>query len=461
MTLPYKIRLSLQLTGTSSLLVLAAFLIIYKVAEWTLIRNIDKELMRESRVHEEQITLRNGVIAFSHSGEWEEEEHQEIQFHPIFIEIVDPEGQQIDRSPNLANLRLSFRIDQNETDLAYFEYLGSQELRYLQTALRDGDKIEGYLLVATSFEEARNLLDNLRTILLLLYPLILLSLFLTMRFLAGKSIEPVAKITRRASMISQKNLNERIPLPIKNDEIKALAVAINELLERLEDAMIRERQFTSDASHELRTPISILKGNFEVLIRKPREKEEYVSKIKSGLQEIEKLDGIIDQLLDLARFQKEKRDIHEVEIGSIATEVAEIISKSYGRQITVDCQSEGPTYVNSNEKSLFIILNNLIGNAAKFSQPDTPVLVEIGKQHSSVFLAVKDKGIGIEEQSLSKVFSPFFRENAPEIGKVAGSGLGLSIVKKLCDHLGIEISLESLKGKGTTVRLVFPLNPKF
>jgi signal transduction histidine kinase len=455
MTLPYKIRLSLQLTGTSALVVLGAFLIIYKVAEWTLIRNIDKDLTRESRVHEEQITLRDGVLAFSHSGEWEEEEHQEVQFHPIFIEIVDAAGRQIDRSPNLGNLRLSFRIDQTKTDVAYFEFLGGQELRQLQTTLRDGDKIEGYLLVATSFEESRNLLDNLRTILFVLYPLILLSLFLAMRFLAGKSIEPVDKITKRAKLISQNNLNERIPLPVKNDEIKALAVAINGLLERLEDAMNRERQFTSDASHELRTPISILKGNFEVLIRKPREQAEYVSKIKSGLAEIEKLDGIIDQLLDLARFQREKWDIHEIEIGSIAAEVAEFVSKSNGRQITVDCQSEEPIYVNSNEKSLFIILNNLIRNAVKFSQPDTPVLVEIWKQQSSVVLEVKDKGIGMEEQSLSHVFSPFFRENSTELGKVPGSGLGLSIVKKLCDHLGIAISLSSLKGKGTTVRLVF------
>jgi signal transduction histidine kinase len=288
----------------------------------------------------------------------------------------------------------------------------------------------------------------------------LVSLFLAMRFLAGKSIEPVDKITKRARMISQKNLNDRIPLPAKNDEIKALAVAINDLLERLEDAMNRERQFTSDASHELRTPISILKGNFEVLIRKPRERDEYISKIKSGLQEIEKLDGIIDQLLDLARFQKDKWDIHEIEIHSIATEVAELVSKSQGRKIVVDCQSESPIYVNSNEKSIFIILTNLIRNAVKFSQADTPVLVEISKQQSSVVLAVKDTGIGMEEHSLSKVFSPFFRENSPDLGKVPGSGLGLSIVKKLCDHLGIVISVESARGKGTTVRLVFQLQPE-
>lgn len=460
MTLPYKIRLSLQLTGTSALVVLAAFLIIYKVAEWTLIRSIDEDLVRESKIHEAQITLANGVLAFSHSGEWEEVEHQEVEFHPIFIEIVDAAGQQIDRSPNLGNLRLSFRPDYENPAVGYFQFLGNQELRQLQTALRNSDRLEGYLLVATSFEESRNLLDNLRTILLLLYPLILLSLFLAMRFLAGKSIEPVDKITKRARMISQNNLNDRIPLPAKNDEIKSLAVAINELLERLEDAMNRERQFTSDASHELRTPISILKGNFEVLIRKPRNPEEYVSKIKSGLQEIEKLDGIIDQLLDLARFQRDKWDINEIEIGSIAAEVAELISKSQQRQIMVDCQPQGPIYVNSNEKSIFIILNNLIRNAVKFSLAETPVLVEIRKQQSSVIVEVKDKGIGIEEQSLSRVFSPFFRENAPELGKVPGSGLGLSIVKKLCDHLGIAISVESLKGKGTTVRLVFQQDPE-
>lgn len=456
MNLPYKIRLSIYLTGASALIVLLAFLLIYGVANWTVIRIIDQDLALETKVHQDQITVIDGKIRFTHKDEWEEEEHKEIQFHPIFIEIVDKEGNQLDKSPNLGRLRLGFKKDHSSSKEGYNQFLGNQELRQMQIALKHEDQTEGYLLVATSFEESRNLLNNLRTILFLLYPLILISLFLTMRFLAGKSIEPVDKITKRARMISQKNLNERIPLPANNDEIKGLTVAINDLLERLEEAMKREQQFTSDASHELRTPLSVLKGNFEVLIRKPREQEEYISKVKSGLDEIEKLESIIDQLLALARFQKEALDIHEIDLGSIVQEVTESIFKRQGRQVSFHSQSEVPLYVLTNEKSVFIILTNLLQNSLKYSKENTEVSVSIWRENSSTVMEVKDRGIGIDKDAQSKIFNPFFRENSPELGKVPGSGLGLSIVKKLCDHLGITVLLQSEKGQGTAIQLVFP-----
>lgn len=461
MNLPYKIRLSIYLSGASSLIVLVAFLLIFGVAKWTLLRNIDKDLALETKVHQDQITIIDGKIRFSHKDEWEEEEHKEIQFHPIFIEIVDKEGNQLDKSPNLGSLRLGFKKGHSSQDKGFNQFMGNQELRQMQIALKHDEKIEGYLLVATSFEESRNLLNNLKTILFLLYPLILFSLFLTMRILAGKSIQPVDKITKRAKMISQKNLNERIPLPDNNDEIKALTVAINDLLERLENAMKREQQFTSDASHELRTPLSVLKGNFEVLIRKPRNEEEYVSKIKNGLDEIEKLESIIDQLLALARVQKDAWDIHEIDLESITLEVTDSIQKSEGRKILFTNKSKEPLYVHSNEKSLFIILTNLIQNALKYSKADMEVYITLWKENNSAILEVKDQGIGIEKESQSKVFNPFFRENSNELGKIQGSGLGLSIVKKLCDKLDIEIFLNSQKGHGTSVRLVFPDKARF
>ncbi|WP_304518184.1 sensor histidine kinase [Cecembia rubra] len=456
MNLPYKIRLSIYLTTASAMLVLMAFLLIYGVANWTLIRNMDNDLERETAVHQDQISLIDGEIRFLHKDEWEEREHQETQFHPIFIEIVDSNGKQLDKSPNLGNLRLGFIKDQSESKIGFNQILGNQELRTMQIALRQGNKVEGFLLVAKSFEESRTLLNNLKTILFLLFPLILISLFLTMRFLAGKSIKPVQSITQKAHLISQNNLNERIPLPQNHDEIYSLTEAINDLLNRLENAMKREQQFTSDASHELRTPLSVIKGNFEVLIRKPREQEEYINRIKAGLEEINKLNSIIDQLLALARSQKGALDIHEIDLGSMVQDLIDSILNNEGRHVHFLNKSEMPVYVKSNEKSLFIILTNLIQNALKYSKEDSEISVTIWKENNKSLLEIKDQGIGIEKEALSNIFNPFFRENAAELGKVPGSGLGLSIVKKLCDQLGIYISIVSEKGHGTAVRLIFP-----
>lgn len=453
MNLPYKIRLSLYLTLATSLIVLISFIFIYLVAKWTLLNSVDRDLALETKIHQDQISLVGGELRFLHKDEWEEAEHQEIQFHPIFIEIVDTLGNQLDKSPNLGFLRLSFREGHSSTDIGFKQMLNNQEVRQMQIALYHDSKLEGYLLVATSFEQSRNLLSNLKSILVLLYPIILASLFLTMRYLAGKSIEPIVETTRLTNLISQKNLDQRIPLSENNDEIKQLTVAINGLLERLEQAMIREKQFTSDASHELRTPLAVLKGSFEVLIRKPRTPEEYIAKVQSGLIEIDKLNEIIDQLLDLARAEIDVWDIHEIDLGNIVEETATKINGK--RKINYSIPPSNGIYVRSNEKSLFIILSNLIQNALKYSNPSTEVNVVLFQEDGSTILEIRDEGTGIKEESLTKIFNPFFRESSGENRKIPGSGLGLSIVKKLCDQLGITISIESQLGIGTIVKLTF------
>jgi signal transduction histidine kinase len=136
--------------------------------------------------------------------------------------------------------------------------------------------------------------------------------------------------------------------------------------------------------------------------------------------------------------------------------VTESIFKRQGRQVSFHSQSEVPLYVLTNEKSVFIILTNLLQNSLKYSKENTEVSVSIWRENSSTVMEVKDRGIGIDKDAQSKIFNPFFRENSPELGKVPGSGLGLSIVKKLCDHLGITVLLQSEKGQGTAIQLVFP-----
>lgn len=456
MTLPYKIRLSLYLTFATSLIVLLAFIFIYMVANWTLVSAVDRDLTRETKIHEDQISIVDGELRFLHKDEWEEAEHKETQFHPIFIEIVDTDGMQLDKSPNLGKLHLGFKKGHTSASVGFMQLLNNQEVRQMQIALTNNSRIEGYLLVATSFEQSRKLLSNLKSILIVLYPIILLSLFLTMRYLAGKSIEPVVKTTTLTNLISQKNLNQRIPLSENNDELKQLTVAINGLLERLEQAMKREQEFTSYASHELRTPLAVLKGSFEVLIRKSRTQEEYVAKIQSGLIEINKLNEIIDQLLDLARVELEVCDVHEIDLGSIVEEVVDSVVIDGQRKVTFVNETSHPTYVSSNEKSLIIILTNLIQNALKYSLPRTTVTVLLLQTNAETILDVIDEGTGIKKESLPKLFDPFFRENSAEFRRIPGSGLGLSIVKKLCDQLGITISIDSQLGRGTTVRLIFP-----
>ena len=155
-------------------------------------------------------------------------------------------------------------------------------------------------------QESEIVLENLQKALLVSFPIILIILFFTTRYIAGKSIAPINNVITTANRITRENLRERISLPENKDEIHLLISTINELLNRLEDNLLREKQFTSDASHELRTPLSVIKGTLEVLIRKPREIHQYEEKINYCIRETDRITKLIDQLLFLARYDSGK-----------------------------------------------------------------------------------------------------------------------------------------------------------
>lgn len=453
----YKERIAVRLTLVTSLIILAVFAAIYLVVQATVIRSIDRELGLETDKHQHQIFIVDGEIRFLHKDEWQEMEHSQLQLNPIFIEIVDLEGNSMDRSPNLLNHHLSFSNESISEKKARTLRLEDSEVRQMQIPLYNAGKHEGYLLLAKSFDDARELLDNLRNVLLILYPGILLSLFLTMRYLAGKSIEPIRQIIAKTNQISQSNLNERVPLAEPNDEIGQLTRSINGLLERLEASLIREKQFTSDASHELRTPLSVLRGTLEVLIRKPRTTEEYVEKIKSSFSSIDRMSATIDQLLALAREEKGKFSVkEELELITFLEEICDQVSVEQSRKIGFRCESDAPIFVKTNESSLQMILGNLLHNAVKYSKPEDEILVKTGIGAPHAYIEVCDSGSGIAPEQLERIFDPFFRGKAVVDRSIPGTGLGLAIVRKLAQESGILVSVSSTVGQGTTFRLEIP-----
>ena len=455
MNTSYKERIARRLTWVTALIFSLVFLIIYLVANYTVIRNIDRELQLEIDKHKEEIFLVDGKIRFLHMDEWEEMEHAQIQLNPIFIEIVDMEGNSMDRSPNLNENYLSFSPEKSENKEAWTQKIGSREVRQRQIPLFNAGKQEGYLLLAKSFADARELLDNLRNVLLLIYPSILISLYLTMRYLAGKSIEPLEKISQKTNQITQENLNERIPETGANDEIGQLSRSINNLLGRLEQALQREKQFTSDTSHELRTPLAVLRGTLEVLIRKPRTAEEYEQKVKTALGSIDRMSTMIDQLLALARVENGKNLVkEELELIAFLEELADQFSLEKQQKVVFQSLLSLPIYVRTNEKSLEMILGNLLENAVKYSQEGNEVFLRVGREKEA-FIEVVDSGCGIATEQLDQIFDPFFRAQEALDHGIPGTGLGLAIVKKLAQESGIQLSVRSEIGKGSTFRLDF------
>lgn len=287
---------------------------------------------------------------------------------------------------------------------------------------------------------------------------ILILLFFIARFFAGRSIKPINDIIDTSKIITKDNLKSRIPLPKTRDELYTLSKTINNLLNRIEDAIEREKQFTSDASHELRTPLTIIKGTLEVLIRKPRDSKEYEEKINYCIKEVDHLNVLVDQLLMMARFENQKQNIvtESVYLNAVILDVLKLHSeKIITKEINIKFNAEKDFYIYSDHYLIVTILRNLISNAIKYTNHKGEVVVALSNTNDKIICTVKDNGIGIVEQDLAQIFNPFFRSHSTEHPEIKGTGLGLFIVKRITELLHIKFKIESEIGVGTTVTLSF------
>jgi signal transduction histidine kinase len=283
-------------------------------------------------------------------------------------------------------------------------------------------------------------------------------LFFLTRWIAEKSILPIHKVTSTAEKITKENLYERIELPKHKDEIYNLTCTINSLLERLEDAVIREKQFTADASHELRTPLSVLKGTLEVLVRKPRDIQHYQEKINYCINEVNRMSIIIDQLLMLARYESGKIQPLTEEINlpdCLRYTLSRMEDYITNRGIKICFEENQSRPVKADPFMLDVIFENLISNAVKYSNGNKKIEISIAKSGNETTCSIKDYGIGMAPEHTSRIFDRFYRVTEARTSEIKGHGIGLAIVKRLIDVQNLDIKFESFPGKGTTAVITF------
>ncbi|EAT59146.1 sensor histidine kinase [Chlorobium ferrooxidans] len=377
-----------------------------------------------------------------------------------FIQIVDTKGEVLNKSKTLSWCVLSFDPNRKGTD--YFNTsFGSSLVRQAQVPLVNLDgTTEGYLIVALPLKNALRVLHDLQNIFLFAFPVIILTLFALTRLIAGKSIRPVEKIIETAEKMTQSNLHERIVLPYHHDELYRLSSTINALLDRMQDAFQREKQFTSDASHELKTPLAAVKGTLEVLIRKPREREHYESRIHFCLMELNRMARLIDQLLMLARNESSKMKPN-IELLMLTPHLEDVIARiqpsAYEKNISITADLLDNIKVAADPAMLDMIFENILTNAIKYSPEGSSITLGTEQKDNTILCTVTDQGIGIPEEKLHAVFERFYRVDESRSSSTGGFGLGLSIVKKLADLQNIMVTLVSEKNRGTTFTLTFQI----
>lgn len=455
--LSFRNRIALYYMITTALLVFVVFVLIYRSVKAAVYHDLEEDIKTEVADLLGEIRTYPGGLAIKEADEWKEKEHNTLNVNPIFIQFVSKSGRLLDKSPNLKASTLTYTPNFSKNTTFYNSHLDSSIVRQIQYPVYYKQQLSGYIMVAVPLGGANGVLDSLEKIMIISYPLILFVLYAIARFLAGRSISPIAAIISTSRQISQENLSSRIPLPQNKDELFVLSTTINELLDRISDAIDREKEFTSNASHELRTPLSVIKGTLEVLIRKPRTPQEYVEKAQFCLAEVNRLTHLTEELLLLARFENQKQtvsienvDLEALVLDALARHSADMQSNNMGYAVSgLDRVVQSDSYL------LTVILDNLISNSVKYAGPGTTISLIAEETSGGTVIIISDNGHGIATEDLEHLYARFFRGSVEKVAGIKGTGLGLSIVKRLCTLLNIGISIESAEGTGTTVTLSF------
>ncbi len=458
MNLSLRNRISSYFIGVTAILTGILFLTIYAVVSDTVYRHLDQDLDLESLEVINSLVVMDNQFIFANPFEWNEREHGQIEVNPIFVQVTDTSDNILKKTGNLLEGRLDFNPSLKQKEYFNTQLTGAPT-RQLQMPIKNPvGKTLGYLLIAMPLEESALVLENLKIVLLVAFPLVLIFLFSISRYIAGKSIRPINQVINTAEKITRENLEQRIDLPQHKDEIYTLTSTINELLNRLQDAVLREKQFTADASHELRTPLSVIKGTLEVLIRKPREQDEYISKIKYCINEVDRISNLVEQLLILARYESGKALPVFTKVNltkSIEVVLLRLQNLIQQNHMEINFDSRKFSYIKADESMLEIILENIISNSIKYSGNSKKIDISIEDNDSVLCCIIEDYGTGLSKEQIKRIFDRFYRADDSRTSQIQGNGLGLAIVKRLADLQNFNINIESRADSGTKFSLTF------
>jgi heavy metal sensor kinase len=379
-----------------------------------------------------------------------------------FVRLYGADGEvQVDTSGSIGHAPVQSSIVESALNGAtvqtWFDSGGSK-FGVITSPVMNGDEVVGVLQTGVSRQDADDLLRILAIALGVAAPLTLLMATGGGYILAGRALEPVATITAIAARISADDLHARLALDLPSDELGRLANTFDAMLGRIDSAFERQRRFTADAAHELRTPLSLLKGQVDLALSRPRTTEEYQEALRAIESDLGRMTGLVATLLSLARTDNGKLplDFAQVDITSIVRTVLEQYQPlATESQVTLVDESK-TAILEADEDLLIQVLVNLLDNALAHTPASGKILVGCDSLQDEVRIWVEDNGIGISAEDQPHVFEPFYRVDSARSRQQGGAGLGLAICKSIADAHHGEISITSQVGQGTRIELVLP-----
>ena len=299
-------------------------------------------------------------------------------------------------------------------------------------------------------------IDSLRDSLLLMVPVVLLLCVAGGYWLAGRALRPIESVTAELDAIQPTNLSSRLPVAPVNDEVARLSAVINAFLERLERASVTERRFASDAAHELRTPLAVLRTGLEVTLARERSADDNRAALTSALREVLSLCRIADELLMLARLNGEVSvESARLNLRALVVEIASTVEPlAQAREIQLRVGADRDVFVDGNAGHLRRLIVNLLDNALKFTPANGSIEVRLTQGSDRAVLRVADSGPGIAPDEMPFIFDRFFR-GASTPGE--GSGLGLSLCREIARLHGGDIAVANRPTGGCEFVVTIPL----
>ncbi len=408
------------------------------------------------------LDIKDDIAEHSNIKDVKLDEDIEFQFEPLYLKVV-----KVDKKKNIIDeVRTNLFPDDISVDNQFLKNLNTGNVdfkkqgKYLCSFLKINYKGQYYVIEAvTTFESMEGLIDNFIYMLVLVTPLILVISILLGNYIINKNFRPIEDLLEQIRFIKGSDTSKRIKLQDNKNEISQISGEINKLLERLDNAFIKINQFNADVSHELKTPLTIIRGELEVLLRKHRSADEYEHSANEVLEEIIKIELLINNLLFLSKIENENIDFEQLYLDELLLETVKECRKiAESRSCKINIKVDTDALIRGNEFLMKIALKNIVENAIFYSYKDSNIDVSLFKENGITKIKIKDQGIGMDDIQLSKVFDKFYKNDKSRSKYPNGSGLGMAIVKNILNIHRVQIHIQSTKDKGTTVTLIFPLD---
>ncbi len=324
--------------------------------------------------------------------------------------------------------------------------------------LEEDEQDIGWIRAYVSLASVSSALNNLKMIIIIAFPIYLLIGVLGGLFISKKALKPIDDITKTAKIISTGDLSQRLGMADTGDEVSRLAKTFDEMINKLEDSLLKEKRFTANSSHELRTPISVIMANSEDMLDREHTLSEYKESLTLILNESKKMRSMVSKLLTLSKGDeaKIKYEFENIDLGLLIEGIIEeMMDAAKEKNLMLNYGFKEDITIQADQTLIIRLIMNLIDNSIKYSKENSQIEVFLSKQSDYAQIIVKDNGVGIPEEELPNIYNRFYRVDKSRSGE--GTGLGLSIVKHIVEiHKG-EIFIESELSVGTTVKVLLPI----